>query len=414
MDKNIRTHGWTVVLAGTGINLALGVLYTWSVISKAIPAEWGWNEAQRALPYSTACIVFAVMMVIAGRMQDRIGPRIVATLGGIMTGAGFIIASLSSSLLLFVIGFGMLAGTGIGFGYASATPPAVKWFPPQRTGLIAGVVVAGFGLASVYAAPLAKYLIGLYGVQSAMRIFGIGFLLALLVLSQLLRNPPEGGKPVATGTARSRSAAAAYVTRDYTWSEMMRTPQFYLLWFMFACGSGAGLMIIGKLAKIVELQSGSAAGFILVALLAIGNASGRIVAGVLSDRIGRTITMLIVFTLQAVLMFTLRLQSHLGLLVVYSMLIGFNYGACLSLFPSATKDYFGMRNFGLNYGLVFTAWGVGGLILPILSGRIFDATGSFNLAYLIAAFIMIVAAGLTFLTKAPKEELVTTVLKEAA
>ena len=194
----------------------------------------------------------------------------------------------------------------------------------------------------------------------------------------------------------------------------MRTPQFYLLWFMFACGSGAGLMIIGKLAKIVELQSGSAAGFILVALLAIGNASGRIVAGVLSDRIGRTITMLIVFTLQAVLMFTLRLQSHLGLLVVYSMLIGFNYGACLSLFPSATKDYFGMRNFGLNYGLVFTAWGVGGLILPILSGRIFDATGSFNLAYLIAAFIMIVAAGLTFLTKAPKEELVTTVLKEAA
>ena len=414
MSEKIKMYGWTVALAGTGINLALGVLYTWSVISKAIPAEWGWNEAQRALPYSIACIVFAIVMVPAGRMQDKIGPRIVATLGGILTGAGFIIASMSSSLIVFVIGFGILAGTGIGFGYASATPPAVKWFPPQRTGLIAGVVVAGFGLASVYAAPLAKYLIGMYGVQTAMRIFGMGFLLAVIALAQLLRNPPQDYKPVASEATENRKTAVTYVTRDYEWLEMMRTPQFYLLWLMFACGSGAGLMIIGKLAKIVELQSGFSAGFILVALLAIGNAGGRITAGVLSDRIGRTMTMLIVFTLQALLMFTLRFQSHLGPLVAYSMLVGFSYGACLSLFPSATKDYFGIKNFGVNYGLVFTAWGAGGLILPILSGRIFDATGSFNSAYLVAGLIMVVAAGVTFLVKAPGEEVVTTAVKDAA
>ncbi|UCD56688.1 MAG: OFA family MFS transporter [Candidatus Hydrogenedentota bacterium] len=414
MDKKMQKYGWTVALAGTGINLALGVLYTWSVISKAIPPEWGWNEAQRALPYSTACIVFALVMVAAGRMQDKIGPRIVATFGGVLTGVGFVIASLSSSLTLFVIGFGILAGAGIGFGYASATPPAVKWFPPQRTGLIAGVVVAGFGLASVYAAPLARYLIGLYGVQTTMRIFGIGFLLALLILAQLLRNPPEGYKPVVSGATRSRNAPEAHVARDYDWLDMMRTRQFYLLWFMYACGAGAGLMIIGKLAKIVELQSSSKAGFVLVALLAIGNASGRVIAGVLSDRIGRTMTMLIVFILQALLMLTLRLQSHLALLVVYSMLIGFNYGACLSLFPSATKDYFGLKNFGLNYGLVFTAWGAGGLILPILSGKLFDATGSFNPAYLTAGVIVIIAASMTFLTKAPKEEKLETTLKAAA
>ncbi|RJP73036.1 MAG: MFS transporter [Candidatus Abyssobacteria bacterium SURF_17] len=414
MSDKIKNYGWTVALAGTGINLALGVLYTWSVISKAIPAEWGWNEAQRALPYSVACIVFALVMVAAGRMQDKIGPRIVATLGGILTGLGFVIASASTSLVLFVIGFGILSGAGIGFGYASATPPAVKWFPSQRTGLIAGIVVAGFGLASVYAAPLARYLIGLYGVQTAMRIFGVGFLVVVVVLSQILRNPPQGYKPIAVAQAKGGQNPGIHSGRDYHWLDMMRTPQFYLLWFMFACGSGAGLMIIGKLAKIVELQSGSKAGFILVALLAIGNAGGRVIAGVLSDKIGRTTTMLIVFCAQAVLMFTLRLQTYLGLLVVYSMLIGFNYGACLSLFPSTTKDYFGIKNFGLNYGLVFTAWGVGGLVLPILSGRIFDATGSFNPAYLIAGFIMIAAAGLTFVTKAPKEEAVVRELKAAA
>jgi OFA family oxalate/formate antiporter-like MFS transporter len=414
MSDKMKRHGWTVALSGTGINLALGVLYTWSVISKAIPSEWGWNEAQRALPYSIACIVFAVIMVAAGRMQDRIGPRIVATLGGILTGVGFLIASASSSLALFVIGFGMLAGAGIGFGYASATPPAVKWFPPQRTGLIAGIVVAGFGLASVYTAPLAKYLIGAHGIQTTMRIFGIGFLVVVIALSQLLRNPPEGYKPIASETAAKRKTAAAPAAVNYTWREMLHTPQFYLLWFMFACGSGAGLMIIGKLAKIVELQSGSKAGFILVALLAVGNASGRVTAGALSDRIGRTTTMLIVFVVQAFLMFTLRLQSQLGLLVVYSVLIGFSYGACLSLFPSTTKDYFGIKNFGVNYGLVFTAWGAGGFVLPLLSGKIYDTTGSFHTAYLIAAIIMLAAAAVTLVTKAPKEEAVPEALKVAA
>ncbi len=404
MDTKGARYGWFVVFSGTGINLALGVLYTWSVISKAIPQEWGWNEAQRALPYSIACIVFAIVMVFAGRMQDKLGPRIVATLGGVLTGVGFIIASVSSSLPLFVLGFGLLTGAGIGFGYASATPPAVKWFPSQRTGVIAGIVVAGFGLASVYTAPLSRYLIDAYGVQTTMRIFGAGFFLIVIILAQLLRNPPEGYRPTVPGPVRYKKAAVSVASHEFSWREMVATPQFFLLWLMFAAGSGAGLMIIGKLSKIVELQSGSKAGFILVALLAVGNASGRIVAGILSDRIGRTRTMFIVFVFQAILMFLLRFQSHLGALVAFSMLIGFNYGACLCLFPSATKDYFGIKNFGVNYGLVFTAWGAGGLVLPILSGRIFDATGSFSTAYSVAGFIMIVAAGLTFITKSPGEE----------
>jgi nitrate/nitrite transporter NarK len=222
-----------------------------------------------------------------------------------------------------------------------------------------------------------------------------------VALAQLLRNPPLVTKPISRSAIRTDSVVCA--GGECEWSEMLRTPQFYLLWLMFAFGSGAGLMIIGKLAKIVELQCGSSAGFILVALLAIGNAGGRIVAGVLSDKIGRTLTMFFVFAMQALLMFTLQFQSRLGPLVAYSMLMGFSYGACLSLFPSATKDYFGLKNFGVNYGLVFTAWGVGGLVLPVLSGRIFDATGSFNRAYLIAGSIMVVAACLTFATKPPKE-----------
>ena len=134
-------RGWQVAFAGVGINLALGVLYSWSVVSKSIPTEWGWSEAGKSWPYSVACLVFSLVMVPAGRMQDRIGPRVVATIGGVLVGLGMIIASLTTSSLGYIIGFGLLAGAGIGFGYASTTPPAVKWFPAARTGLIAGLVV---------------------------------------------------------------------------------------------------------------------------------------------------------------------------------------------------------------------------------------------------------------------------------
>ncbi|MCX5913131.1 MAG: OFA family MFS transporter [Deltaproteobacteria bacterium] len=401
------SHAWIVTFAGTGINLALGVLYAWSVISKQITKEWGWNETQAALPYSIAIALFAFMMVPAGRLQDKMGPRLTASLGGIFCGVGFLIASLGQSLVGMVIGFGILAGTGIGFGYASATPAAVKWFPPQRTGLIAGLVVAGFGLASVYIAPLANYLLNAFGIQSTFLILGIAFLVIVVVLAQFMKNPPSGYKPEANPAVHPKAGGApkpAAKKVDYEWHEMLRTPQFYLLWIMFMFAAGAGLMIIGKLAKIVDLQAGIKAGFVFVALLAVGNAGGRIVAGVLSDKIGRTWTMFIVFIFQAILMFLLRGLDTYGTLFLASILIGFNYGANLSVFPSAVKDYFGLKNFGFNYGCVFTAWGAGGILGPLLSGWIYDSYKNFNHAYLIASVCLILAAVLTFVTRPPKRK----------
>ena len=135
----VGEHGWRVTFAGMGINLALGILYTWSVISSGIPEAWGWSQADKSLPYSVCCLIFCLMMVPAGRLQDKFGPRVVAAIGGVLVGIGFILASMTTTPLGFVIGFGIIAGAGIGFGYASATPPAVKWFPAAKTGLIAGI-----------------------------------------------------------------------------------------------------------------------------------------------------------------------------------------------------------------------------------------------------------------------------------
>jgi len=399
-----KNYGWTVTLAGIGINLALGILYTWSVISKALPEDW--SSAAKSWPYAVACLVCCIIMVPAGRMQDKIGPRITASIGGLLVGLGMILCGLWLSPTGYIIGFGVLAGAGFGFGYASATPAAVKWFSKAKTGLIAGLVVSGFGLASVYAAPLSRWLIGKYDLSTAVMILGVAFLIVVVGLSQLLKVPhkvpqaPEGLGP-------KMANAEAIKKENFTPGEMLSTWQFYLLWFMYACGAGAGLMIIGKLAKIASLQAGLSMGFFLVAALAVGNGGGRIVAGILSDKIGRTATMFGSFVMQAVLIFLLSMTSkgsflaNVGVLAVLSALIGANYGANLTLFPSITKDFYGLKNFGMNYGLVFTAWGVGGFVMALAMGKVYDATQSFNYAYFTACGLLVLGALLTFIVKAP-------------
>lgn len=437
---NVKNIGWRVTMAGVGINLALGVLYAWSVIKKAIPSGWEWTDFQKNLPYSVACLVFALTMIPAGRAQDRLGPRWVALAGGVAVGLGMILAGLSSSVTMFVLGFGVFAGAGFGMGYAAATPAAVKWFGPHRTGLIAGLVVAGFGLASVYIAPLVKYLVGAFsvtdaagavdtgpGVQAALMILGVAFLIVVGGLSQLLAVPPAGWKP--QGAPVKSGKPAVMVAADRTWQQMLCTPQFYLLWLMYAFAAGAGLMIIANLAPIIKLQAGAEAGnyaFLFVAVMAIGNAGGRVCAGVVSDRIGRRATMLIFFLFQAGLMFVLPMVSSIAVFAIFSMLLGANYGANLALFPSVTKDYFGLKNFGVNYGWVFTAWGVGGLVLAQISGLIYDSTraahkaaliadgvaetaaaqqavGNYHMAYTLAGVFLVVAALLLSLLRHPAQ-----------
>ncbi len=401
-------RGWVVTFSGMGLNLALGTLYAWSVFGKQFSEAvdkggFGWSKTAAALPYSIAIGVFALMMIPAGRLQDKFGPRIIATIGAVLMAIGMIVTSLSTpgSTLLAIIGFGILAGSGIGFGYASATPAAVKWFPPAKKGLIAGIVVAGFGLASVYVAPLSRYLLGAYGVNKSFWILGVAFGIVTLIITRFIQNPKVAPAPAKPNPAQQKVVASAQT--DYVWSEMLRTPTFYLLWMEFTCGALAGLMIIGHLARIVAVQSNNQLqfGFIFVALLAVFNAGGRVLAGALSDYIGRVRTIFIVSVGQAIMMFFFSGISSITGFILGSAVVGICYGSCLSLFPSACADYWGTKNLGFNYGILFTAYGIGGLFGPILAGRIADSSGNYNMAYTIAAGLMIVAAILTFFTKAP-------------
>jgi MFS transporter, OFA family, oxalate/formate antiporter len=432
MEQPVKNRGVRVTTVAVCINLALGILYTWSVIKGGIPKDWEWSDFEKTLPYSTAVLVFSLMMVPAGRLQDRLGPRLVATIGGLLVGLGMILASMAESshfqsftewigtyiapgakptVIIYFVGFGLLAGTGIGFGYASATPPAVKWFAPSRTGLIAGLVVSGFGLASVYASPLAKWLIGEYGLQKTVFILGVAFLIIVVTLAQLLVSPSKGFVPAGGATGGKRNAGAAANREDYRPTEMLATPQFYLCWLLYAVGAGAGLMIISQLAVAVAKQANMlASGFWLVMACGVGNGAGRILAGMLSDKLGRQRTLQGCFLIQAVVLLVLSMAlpetvvGSLPSMLVLSALVGANYGANLAIFPSITKDYYGLKNFGVNYGLVFTAWGFGGFLLAQAASKVYDRLGVFTYNYYGAAALLVLAALAALVLKSPRAQ----------
>ncbi|MDQ5911396.1 MAG: transporter, family, oxalate/formate antiporter [Pseudomonadota bacterium] len=400
-----NSKGWSVVLAGTGINLALGVLYTWSIFKGAIsdsikqggPDAFQWDLASINDPYAVCCLMFAFSMIMAGKCQDRIGPRMTAMIGGLLVGAGFILMSQTTNYWLWVVGFGVLAGMGFGFGYSSATPPALKWFPSSKTGLIAGIVVSGFGLASVYIAPLSTYLLKTGGISWAMMILGVAFIIIVTLFSMLLTNPPVGYTPSSPAPAPGSAVKpAAPKVPDLTPLQVLKTPTFYVMWLAFFIGSGAGLMVIGSIAGMAKQSMGELA-FLAVVILAVGNASGRIIAGVLSDRIGRTLTLALMTGFQAILMFIAipiigAEHPSAVLLVLIATLIGFNYGANLSLFPAITKDFWGIKSFGANYGVLFTAWGIGGFVLGRASEMMKAATGDFTLSFGVAGMLLTAAA----------------------
>jgi MFS transporter, OFA family, oxalate/formate antiporter len=417
MNDNTSTHivirlyrGWLVVIASAGMGLVLGILYAWSVIKGGIPDSWGWSNADKALPFSIMTISFSIIMIPAGKFQDRFGPRPVVALGGILAALGCIICGLyGSSITAYVIGFGIITGAGVGFGYSALTPAAIKWFPAERTGLVAGIVVAGFGLAPVILAPLASWLLNFFertsiagvaekGVPEAMIFLGIFILIVMGTLTWFISNPPVGflSQPRGTITIKSDS-------NEFEWKRMMRTAQFWLLFFMYFSGASAGLVFMSVASDLGKKSLGEWA-FITVVVLALGNTFGRILAGIVSDKIGRQITLFFEFICQGFIIWLLFKFTGQGggswpAILTIVFVIGMNYGANLTLFPAACKDYFGIRNFGFNYGWLFIAFGAAGLVMPWVNGHIKDITGKSDLSYMIMISMLIVSAFLAILSR---------------
>lgn len=390
---------WSIVIGAIIVQLCLGAIYAWSVFVNPLKEAYKFSTTETQIIFSLGLASFALTMIFAGRLQDRKGPRIVATLGGAVLGLGYLIGSMSAgSFLIIALGVGVIGGAGIGLGYVCPIAACVKWFPDKR-GLVTGLAVAGFGAGAWVFSQVATMLMAAEGVLNTFMYLGVIFAVAVIAGAQLLRNPPAGWKP----SGYNPPAAKAQSKEDYSWREMVSTRQFWMLWIMFVFGALAGLMVIGILKPfgVVSGLTAAVAGS-AVGILAIFNGAGRITWGVLSDKIGRNKSMSLMFLLQGVMMLALMQMGGSELaLALAAAWVGFNFGGNFALFPSATADYFGTKNLGMNYGFVFTSYGVAGIVGPLLGGMVFDATGSYLWAFIPAGILCLIAAGLAFFLKAP-------------
>ena len=398
---------WNVIIGGVLMNLALGVIYAWSVFVAPFEADFGWTRTDVSVVFTIAILSVGSWFVVAGFLQDRFGPRRVAAAGGILYALGFFLASQTDSLLWLYITFGAIAGAGNGFGYAIPIPVCSKWFPDRR-GLAVGLVVGGYGAGSGIYGPLAReVLIPAYGWQGTMQISGAVFLVMTLVAAWLLKNPPEGYKPPSAAPAPAAGSAPppAPAGRDYATGEMVRTPTFYLLWIAYCLGSAAGLMVISQLVPVGEAAGLGAAAGLGLTIGAIGNTGGRVLSGWMSDTFGRlnTLRLMVLLSAAALPVFYL-FAGQVVLFYLLLIVIYYCYGTLLSVFASTCADFYGTRNMGVNYGLLFSAWGVAGIVGPVIAGRVFDATGDYQLAFFIAAGLAVVSLAALMLARQPGRE----------
>ena len=412
---------WLVVLGAILIQLCLGAIYAWSVFTTKLQdpnGEFGFSYAQTQIIFSVGLATFAVVMVLAGRWQAKSGPRLLAILGGIFLGAGYILAGLfGKSFITQVIFIGIVGGAGIGLAYVCPIAVGMKWFPDKK-GLVTGLAVAGFGFGAFIWIQLAGSwgnLLATIGVLKVFLLYGIIFAVLVLIGSIWMVNPPKDWKPAGWNPGAQGKKKTTAKVKDFLPAEILKTPQFYSLWLMFIFSGMAGLMTIGiiKLFGTDSLQAGglmtkeqaaAIAGFAAVPL-AIANGIGRIVWGTISDKVGRKGSLILMCFLQAIMMFVFYLMGgNKYLFNLGAIIIGFNFGGNFALFPTATSDFFGPTNLGRNYGWVFTAYGVGGIIGPIMAGIIKDQWQNWLAAFIICGVACLIAAIIGLTLKPPKTE----------
>lgn len=382
---------WWRVAGGLSMNMALGTLYGWSVFVAPLEAQFGWKRADTSMVFTIAVIVFALSFVIAGRLQDRFGPLPCSLAGGILVSLGFFLCAYTTSLNHLFLCFGVIGGLGNGFGYATPIPVMAKWFPDRR-GLAIGIAVGGYGAGSAIFGPLAQLkLIPAYGLAATFQILGIIFLVMTLAGALLLRNPPAGYRPPGWSPAIARSASLA---RDFLPGEMLRTRTFYLMWLGYALGCSAGLMVISQLVPFAKSAGIAAASLATMTLVvgAVGNASGRILSGWMSDRLGRINVLRVMIGICVIAMPALiAAGSNVALLYAAVFVVYWCYGTQLSVNGVAAADFWGTKNAGANYGILFTAWGVAGILGPRIGGVLYDRYQNYEAAFYSAAALAAVA-----------------------
>jgi MFS transporter, OFA family, oxalate/formate antiporter len=397
---------WTMVVAALVMQICLGILYAYSVVRGPLTKELGYTVKQTGYPLMASFFFFAVGMIIAGRWQDKAGPRTVGLFGGVLLAIGAAVAGmLYTNLAGLIIGYGVLGGLGVGFAYVTPIATCIKWFPDKR-GTITGLAVFGFGAGTLVFGPLLSKLITAYGIATTFYIVAAIMLVFVCGSALMFQVPPAGYKP-AGWNPPAPAAGAQVVKTNYLPNEIIQTGSFWNLWFIYFIGAAAGLMIIGQAVpigvEVAKLTKTVAAGGL--GIMSLLNGLGRLFWGSVSDKLGRKNTIIACFVLYILaFVFVLPNSNTFMLWLVGVCAVGFAYGGYLALMPSLTADYFGTKSLGANYGYLFTAWGIAGVGGPFMIDFIKTTTGAFTNAMYITAGACVVGIILAFIAKPPKAE----------
>ncbi|SFK43163.1 MFS transporter, OFA family, oxalate/formate antiporter [Marinilactibacillus piezotolerans] len=386
----ISFNRWWVVIGAVLVQLCIGGVYTWSLFNQPLSDAYGWDSNGVYLAYSMVIFIFALTTIVSGRLQDKYGPRKIATIGIILYSLGLMLTSTAESLWQLYLYYSVIAGVGIGFVYVCPLSTCVKWFPDKK-GFITGIAVGSFGLGGFLFNSFIQSFIASVGVSKAFFYQSVIYIIIGLIGAQLLRQPKVNTEEVSSKIINDN---------EFTVTQMMQTKSFYLIWFIYLTGTITGLLVIG-LARDIGIDVAGLAPAVAanaVALAAVFNAVGRITWGILSDKFGRLRVISIMFVLTAIavgLLSTITPNAWLFFGIV--AMIAFCFGGFLAVIPPLTSDYYGIQNLGANYGLVYQGYGIAALVGPML----IPLVGGFRSAFLVAALLTIVGLLLSLFVKPP-------------
>ncbi len=398
------------------MQVLLGMLYSWSVFRGPLAKAYGWSNVQTNAPFSYSILALVAGTLLGGLWQDRSGPRLVASAGGIVVGMGWVLSALvGNNPSALIVTYGCLIGLGTGFGYVAPIATLLKWFPDKR-GMMVGLAVMGIGVSPLVFAPLIETLIGKDPTRFASTIpetfvaIGVISIVGVVGAAQFCKAPPAGWRP-----AGWEPGPASVSTREQTPpSGMLCTWQFYTLWLVYFLGASVGLTAISQVAPLAAIMPKTAAALsagATVGLVAVFNGVGRLIWGSISDRLGRVRTMA-VMGLSAALACGLLVRGagNFWQLLAGLCVAVFAFGGFLALMPSLTADYYGPKHVGANYGLLFTAFGVSGFLVPRYFAAIVDhakaarnVAAGYNQVYLILAGMAVASALITLTLRPPRE-----------
>ncbi len=376
-----------IVLIGALLaQVTIAGLYAWSIFGTALQTEYGWSDDATFFPYALAQFVFAFSTLLSGRIVDKKGPRMALLIGGILYGGGLILSSFVRTPGLLFITYGVITGAGVGFVYVCPLSTLIKWFPKYR-GMITGLSVGVFGAGSIVFKEILSNSLLTHTVSETFMTLGI-ISMALIIVGALLTNNPSGFV----------KTAAEKGENDFTTAEMVKTRKFKLTWLMYWLAVIPGLLVLGAAKNIgievAGLEATVASG--VISLLAIANASSRLVSGTLSDKLGTLNMLKIVFVITIVSLLSLSFIS--GSTVIFYLGaagVAVGYGGFLALFPTFTNQEFGSFRYGSNYGVIYQAYGLAALT-GILIKRL---AGSYTTTFIISAIAASIGLGISFMIK---------------